>query len=163
MAQQNTNSSTDARYFLPAASMDLLVLRLQREQERRDKARIRMARTRAELKLRPVAEQEEYATRARAYQATYREKSVSQSVIMGVRSQSQAFVMRNRKSLKDWEAQRRVDAYIKKFGVADYLAYKKKKDERKRAARDKRRAKEQAVLEHTYPYDGPRAGRLIVD
>ncbi|KAJ7886968.1 hypothetical protein B0H13DRAFT_2342604 [Mycena leptocephala] len=90
-----------------------------------------------------VAEQEEYATRARAYQATYREK--------------------NRKSLKAWEAQRRVDAYIKKFGVADYLAYKKKKDERKRAARDKRRAKEQAVLEHTYPYDGPRAGRLIVD
>jgi hypothetical protein len=47
--------------------------------------------------------------------------------------------------------------------VEAYKAYAKKKIERKRAARDKRRAKEQVILEHSYPYDGPHAGRLIVD
>ncbi|KAJ7901383.1 hypothetical protein B0H13DRAFT_2336144 [Mycena leptocephala] len=47
-------------------------LKLQRQAVRREKARVRMAMRRAELKSRPLEEQEEAAKHARLHQATYR-------------------------------------------------------------------------------------------
>ncbi|KAJ7823663.1 hypothetical protein B0H13DRAFT_1919537 [Mycena leptocephala] len=63
-------------------------LKLQRQAVRREKARVRMAMRRAELKSRPLEEQEEAAKRARLHQATYRAK--------------------NRDDLRKWEAKRRI-------------------------------------------------------
>ncbi|KAJ7333349.1 hypothetical protein DFH08DRAFT_814461 [Mycena albidolilacea] len=51
-------------------------LKAQRRAERNEKARLRMARKRAELKSRPLEEQRIAAKRTKAYQATYREKCV---------------------------------------------------------------------------------------
>ncbi|KAJ7492943.1 hypothetical protein B0H11DRAFT_2228266 [Mycena galericulata] len=96
-------------------------LKVQREAVRREKACLRMAKKRAELKLRPTEEQEVYRERARAYQATYREK--------------------HRYSLRVWEAQRRVAVYKERFGIEAYKVYAKAKRERKRRARAKREAK----------------------
>ncbi|KAJ7137327.1 hypothetical protein C8R43DRAFT_955535 [Mycena crocata] len=112
-------------------------LKTQREAERREKARLRMAR-RAELKARPLAEQEQAAARARAYQATYREK--------------------NRYDLKIWEAQRRIayvgilplfvahlilsSLYQKRYGPAMTVLYAKARRSRIRQARAKAKAKE---------------------
>ncbi|KAJ7087730.1 hypothetical protein C8R43DRAFT_965017 [Mycena crocata] len=97
-------------------------LKTQREAERREKARLRMAR-RAELKARPLAEQEQAAARARAYQATYREK--------------------NRYDLKIWEAQRRIAYSLpKRYGPAMTVLYAKARRSRIRQARAKAKAKE---------------------
>ncbi|KAJ7044909.1 hypothetical protein C8F04DRAFT_1174651 [Mycena alexandri] len=83
---------------------------------RREKARLRMAKKRAQLKSRPVEEQMAAAERARLHQATYREK--------------------NREELRDWEATRRVQ-----FGVEAYKAYEKQQSQRKRNAQERRIAK----------------------
>ncbi|KAJ7469740.1 hypothetical protein B0H11DRAFT_2238185 [Mycena galericulata] len=95
----------------------------QRQAVRREKARVRMAKLRAELKLRPLEEQRAAAERARAYQAAYRE--------------------RHRNDLRVWEAQRRIAVYKAKFGIEAYAAYAKAKKERKRRAKEKRRAMEE--------------------
>ncbi|KAJ6469138.1 hypothetical protein C8R47DRAFT_797439 [Mycena vitilis] len=47
----------------------------QRDIDRKEKARLRMAKTRAELKTRPLEEQVAYAARSRAYQERYRERT----------------------------------------------------------------------------------------
>ncbi|KAJ7095498.1 hypothetical protein C8R43DRAFT_963468 [Mycena crocata] len=122
---------------------------MQRLVSRREKARLRMARledssglvltfklivsdrTRAELKSRPIEEQEQAAERSRLYQARYRE--------------------RNRVELRIWEAQRRAEHYKRRFGEEAYNAYAKLKRERKRRAREKRRAKEGYYDERPQP------------
>ncbi|KAJ7080882.1 hypothetical protein C8R43DRAFT_1143053 [Mycena crocata] len=101
-------------------------LKQQRLDNRREKARLRMARKRAELKQRPLEEQQEAAERARLHQAAYRESSAN----------------RHRNDLRLWEAQRRVEMYKKRFGPEAYHAYAKLKRDRKRRAREKKRAKE---------------------
>ncbi|KAJ7439922.1 hypothetical protein B0H11DRAFT_2253464 [Mycena galericulata] len=98
-------------------------LETQRQAIRREKARVRMAKLRAELKLRPIEEQLAAAQRARAHQAAYRE--------------------RHQNDLRVWEAQRRIAVYKAKFGVEAYAAYAKAKKERKRRAKEKRRATEE--------------------
>ncbi|KAJ7176159.1 hypothetical protein C8R43DRAFT_942958 [Mycena crocata] len=97
-------------------------VKLQREADRREKARLRMARNRAALKLRPIEEQERAAARSRQYQAVYR--------------------ARHREDLRLWEAQRRVDLYKKRYGPAAYVAYAKARRERKRRARALQRARD---------------------
>ncbi|KAJ7093760.1 hypothetical protein C8R44DRAFT_890664 [Mycena epipterygia] len=94
-------------------------LRAQRAAVRREKARVRMARKRAELKSRPIEEQMAAAERERGYQATYQE--------------------RNREDLKIWERQRRIAVYQAKYGQEAYIAYAKAKRDRKRRAQDKLR------------------------
>ncbi|KAJ7477125.1 hypothetical protein B0H11DRAFT_2234602 [Mycena galericulata] len=96
-------------------------IQMKRKEERREKARLRMARIRAELKTRPLHEQELAAARARAYQATYRAK--------------------HRENLRLWEAERRIAVYKAKFGHEAYLAYVKARRDRKRRAYYKRMAK----------------------
>ncbi|KAJ7493144.1 hypothetical protein B0H11DRAFT_2228472 [Mycena galericulata] len=92
-----------------------------RQAIRREKARIRMAKKRAELKLRPLEEQALAAARARVHQATYRAK--------------------NRENLRYWEAQRRISIYKQKYGLEAYKSYAAAKRERRRRARAKRLAK----------------------
>ncbi|KAJ7441680.1 hypothetical protein B0H11DRAFT_1932861 [Mycena galericulata] len=96
-----------------------------RQAIRREKARIRMAKKRAELKLRPLEEQALAAARARVHQATYRAK--------------------NRENLRYWEAQRRISSfgsiYKQKYGLEAYKSYAAAKRERRRRARAKRLAK----------------------
>ncbi|KAJ7836825.1 hypothetical protein B0H13DRAFT_1912884 [Mycena leptocephala] len=91
----------------------------QRKAARNEKARLRMARKRAELKERPLEEQVRAKVRARAHQAKYRQK--------------------NRDHLRAWEAQRRNEAYKVRFGLTAYRSYLKAKRERKLA---KQREKE---------------------
>ncbi|KAJ7173035.1 hypothetical protein C8R43DRAFT_944077 [Mycena crocata] len=97
-------------------------LKAQRKLESNEKARLRMARKRAELKSRPIEEQLQAAERARVHQATYREK--------------------HRNDLRVWEAQRRIALYKARFGPAAYAAYVRKNRERKRLRRAKQAAKE---------------------
>ncbi|KAJ7123799.1 hypothetical protein C8R43DRAFT_1135850 [Mycena crocata] len=92
-----------------------------READRREKARVRMAR-RAELKQRPIAEQELAAQRSRQYQATYR--------------------ARHREDLRKWEAQRRIELYQKRYGPTIASSYAKASRDRKRRARASKRARE---------------------
>ncbi|KAK7042096.1 hypothetical protein R3P38DRAFT_2767718 [Favolaschia claudopus] len=66
-----------------------LEVRSQRESDEREKARLRMARRRAELKSRPLAEQAAAAERERKYHAVYRAK--------------------HREKLRSLESQRRLD------------------------------------------------------
>ncbi|KAJ7933050.1 hypothetical protein B0H13DRAFT_1856649 [Mycena leptocephala] len=86
-------------------------LKVQRHAERNEKARLRMARKRAELKTRPLSEQLEAAERSREYQARYCE--------------------RNRDARQLCEAQRRIATYLTKFGVAAYASYLKAKRRRR--------------------------------
>ncbi|KAJ7652313.1 hypothetical protein B0H17DRAFT_1147396 [Mycena rosella] len=79
-------------------------------------------RKRAELKSAPLEDQAKAAARSRSYQATYREK--------------------NRADLKIWEAQRRVNAYIAKYGEEAYLSYANARRDSRRHARRKRLAKQ---------------------
>ncbi|KAJ6561832.1 hypothetical protein B0H19DRAFT_1068555 [Mycena capillaripes] len=104
---------------------------------------------RSELKSRPLEEQATAAARARVHQATYHEN--------------------HRDELRKWEAERRIETYKKKYGPEAYAAYVKQKHERKRLARQKRRAKEAYVeyvdrngniIDNAY---GPRIGRLLTD
>ncbi|KAJ7457542.1 hypothetical protein B0H11DRAFT_1925000 [Mycena galericulata] len=99
-----------------------LELKAQRHFERNEKARLRMARTRAALKLRPLEEQQAAAARSREYQKTYRE--------------------RHRDDLRVWEAMRRVKAYKERFGVAAYAMFLKARRDCKRRKRQKAAAKE---------------------
>ncbi|KAJ7468414.1 hypothetical protein B0H11DRAFT_1920998 [Mycena galericulata] len=96
-------------------------LYMARQAIRREKARVRMAKKRADLKLRPLEEQALAAARARVHQATYRAK--------------------NRANLRYWEAQRRIAIYKERYGVEAYKSYAAAKRERRRRAREKRRAK----------------------
>ncbi|KAJ7343881.1 hypothetical protein DFH08DRAFT_810418 [Mycena albidolilacea] len=98
---------------------------VQRHLERNEKARLRMARKRAELKSRSLEEQAAAAERERRYQATYRE--------------------RNRNDLRIWEAHRRLAIYKAKHGPELYESYLKAQHNRRRRTRAKRKAKE--------PYD----------
>ncbi|KAJ7766365.1 hypothetical protein DFH07DRAFT_769907 [Mycena maculata] len=92
-------------------------IQLQRDASRWEKARLRMAKKRAELKLRPQEEQEAAAARAREHQTA-----------------------RHREDLRIWEAQRRVAVYKARYGLDAYKEYVAAKRERRRQARDKRRA-----------------------
>ncbi|KAJ7784910.1 hypothetical protein DFH07DRAFT_947984 [Mycena maculata] len=103
-------------------------LQVRREMERREKARLRMARLRAELKTRSPEEQESHAARNRVYQARHREKQVFS-------------FFRHREDLRIWEAQRRVAVYKAKYGPEAYLEYARAKRERRRRARAQREAK----------------------
>ncbi|KAJ7661878.1 hypothetical protein DFH06DRAFT_1325201 [Mycena polygramma] len=94
-------------------------LEARRLADRREKARIRMAQKRAELKERPHAEQVAAAERAREHQAAYRERS----------------------DLRDHEALRRLRLYEKKFGVKAYAAYLKKRRRNRIAKAAKAKAK----------------------
>ncbi|KAJ7756763.1 hypothetical protein DFH07DRAFT_772999 [Mycena maculata] len=95
-------------------------IQLQRDALRWEKARLRMAKKRAELKLRPQEEQEAAAARAREHQTAYR--------------------ARHREDLRIWEAQHRVAVYKARYGLDAYKEYVAAKRERRRQARDKRRA-----------------------
>ncbi|KAJ7126218.1 hypothetical protein C8R44DRAFT_734104 [Mycena epipterygia] len=95
---------------------------LQRHLAKNEKARLRMARKRAELKARPLTEQLLAAERERAYQATYREK--------------------NRRDLAIWERQRRHAVYKARFGPVAYASYVQALRDRKRQERQNQLAKE---------------------
>ncbi|KAJ7172870.1 hypothetical protein C8R43DRAFT_1119703 [Mycena crocata] len=81
-----------------------------------------LVKKRQELKSRPIEEQRMAAARARAYQATYRQK--------------------HRSELRKWEAQRRMVVYQNRHGLEAAKAYLRAKRERKRQARAKLRAKD---------------------
>ncbi|KAJ6503116.1 hypothetical protein DFH09DRAFT_1335503 [Mycena vulgaris] len=98
-------------------------LQAQRHQDRKDKARLRMARyAREELKARSAEEQTLAAERSRAYQATYRQK--------------------NRRDLKLWEALRRGEVYKAKYGPVAHAEYVKARHARIRRQQQARKAKE---------------------
>ncbi|KAJ7169366.1 hypothetical protein C8R43DRAFT_1121239 [Mycena crocata] len=97
-------------------------IQIQRQAEQNEKARLRMAKYRAELKCRSWQEQELAAQRARVHQATYREK--------------------HRNDLRLWEAARRVELYKKRFGDRAYVLYARNLRAQSRRRRAKREAKE---------------------
>ncbi|KAJ7450433.1 hypothetical protein FB451DRAFT_1186831 [Mycena latifolia] len=97
-------------------------LRAQRHLARNEKARLRMASKRAELKTRPLEEQARVAECNKGYQATYRE--------------------RHRRDLRIWEAQRRAGMYMARYGPEAYKEYDHAQRERKLRARRKKRAME---------------------
>ncbi|KAJ6557480.1 hypothetical protein B0H19DRAFT_1070143 [Mycena capillaripes] len=97
-------------------------LRAQRHAARNEKARLRMARRRAELKTRPLEEQRAAAERAREYQARYREK--------------------HRDELRIWEAHRRIEVYKAKNGLRAFASYLKAKREQRRRRLAKKWTKE---------------------
>ncbi|KAJ7860813.1 hypothetical protein B0H14DRAFT_2576385 [Mycena olivaceomarginata] len=102
---------------------------VQRHLERNEKARLRMARKRAELKSRSPEEQAAAAERERRYQATYRERVSPRSI-------------RNRDALRRWEARRRLVVYKAKHGPEVYTSYLKARRDRRRRKRAKKLAKE---------------------
>ncbi|KAJ7088011.1 hypothetical protein B0H15DRAFT_949825 [Mycena belliarum] len=89
-------------------------LETKRRAERNEKARVRIARKRAELKLKSLEEQHRVADRSRAYQAKYREK--------------------NRQRLRTWEALRRLSVYRLKYGEIAYTAYLEARSQREARA-----------------------------
>ncbi|KAK7000620.1 hypothetical protein R3P38DRAFT_3369302 [Favolaschia claudopus] len=91
--------------------------RLERRLERNEKARLRMARKRAELKSCSPEEQRAAAERSRKHQATYRAK--------------------HRASLREEESARRLIVYKATHGPALFAKFMKNKQDR-RAARLKR-------------------------
>ncbi|KAJ7154958.1 hypothetical protein C8R43DRAFT_1126343 [Mycena crocata] len=107
-------------------------IKTQRRLERNEKSRLHMTRTRAELKSRPLEEQQRAAERARVHQATYRARN----------------------DLRVWEAQRRIALYKAKFGPAAYAAYSRTKRERKCRTRAKKAAKEAYHAAHNSGGDG---------
>ncbi|KAJ7830692.1 hypothetical protein B0H13DRAFT_2371834 [Mycena leptocephala] len=84
-----------------------LELKALRHADRKEKARLRMARKRAELKATPYQEQELAAQRVRMHHAKYRES--------------------HREYLRNQEARRRRTAYGKRFGPAALAAWLKSK------------------------------------
>ncbi|KAJ7058420.1 hypothetical protein C8F01DRAFT_1371234 [Mycena amicta] len=76
---------------------------LHRQRVRNEKARLHMARKRAELKLRPLQEQQEAAERARLYRACYRQ--------------------RHREAMRLGEDQRRARIYLDRYGEVAYQEY----------------------------------------
>ncbi|KAJ7432732.1 hypothetical protein FB451DRAFT_1572937 [Mycena latifolia] len=94
-------------------------LAVQRRQARNEKARLRMASKRAELRTRPLEEQAQAAEINKKYQATYREK--------------------NRRDLRIWEAQRRAGLYMARYGPEAYREYDLARRECKLKARRKQR------------------------
>ncbi|KAJ7103989.1 hypothetical protein B0H15DRAFT_942024 [Mycena belliarum] len=104
-------------------------LSVERKRERNEKARLRMARCvplilsrREELKTRSREEQDLAAARAKAHQATYREK--------------------NRSLLRFWEAERRVRLYQSRYGHEAYEAYAEARRRSKARCRLAKAAKE---------------------
>ncbi|KAJ7301782.1 hypothetical protein DFH08DRAFT_943532 [Mycena albidolilacea] len=90
----------------------MLLASIQRHLERNERARIRMARKRAELKLRPVEEQERAAERSRVYRARYRQRH-HQAVLRG-------------------ESERRRKIYIQRYGEEAYKEYAERREYRQR-------------------------------
>ncbi|KAJ7901030.1 hypothetical protein B0H14DRAFT_3422939 [Mycena olivaceomarginata] len=87
-------------------------LKAQRRAERNEKARLRMARKRAELKSRPLEEQQIAAERTKAYQATYHKK--------------------HRNDLRLGEERRRIALYKARYGPDTYRLYLKARRQRTR-------------------------------
>ncbi|KAF7362838.1 MYND-type domain-containing protein [Mycena venus] len=106
---------------LAPADREKLLASIQRHLERNERARLRMARKRAELKLRPVEEQERAAERSRVYRARYRQKH-HQAVLKG-------------------ESERRRKIYIQRYGEEAYKEYAERRERRQRE-RDGREAPE---------------------
>ncbi|KAJ7914818.1 hypothetical protein B0H13DRAFT_1872530 [Mycena leptocephala] len=115
-------------------------IKAQRLLEWREKARVRMAMKRAELRSRPADEQAAAAARAREHQAAYRE--------------------RHCKELRRWEAQRRLNLYEHRFGPEALIAYATHKHERKRKAKEKRRAKEGYYVDDKGNQIDPNSGHI---
>ncbi|KAJ7440226.1 hypothetical protein FB451DRAFT_1191679 [Mycena latifolia] len=116
-----THPPLTSKYEKP---LTLYQIETQRRAERNEKSRIRMAQKRAELKARPLEEQEEAAERERGYQAKYRE--------------------RHRRSLRLWESLRRLALYEERYGSEACAEYEKAMLERKKTARARRKAKARA-------------------
>ncbi|KAJ7205391.1 hypothetical protein C8J57DRAFT_1481820, partial [Mycena rebaudengoi] len=91
---------------------EMLLASLQRHLERNERARLRMARKRAELKLCPVEEQERAAERSRVYRARYRQRH------------HQAVLRR--------ESERRRKIYIQRYGEEAYREYAERRERRRR-------------------------------
>ncbi|KAK7022482.1 hypothetical protein R3P38DRAFT_3195875 [Favolaschia claudopus] len=98
---------------------------LQRHLDRNEKARVRMARKRAELKIASSVERKTAVERERQYQADFRFK--------------------HRDMLRDVTTARRRIKYRETFGEVAFAAYLKRQQERRKRARAKRLSKE--------PYD----------
>ncbi|KAF7335134.1 hypothetical protein MVEN_02264300 [Mycena venus] len=103
---------------LAPVDQKMLLASIQRHLERNERARLRMARhfstssKRAELKLRPVEEQERAAERSRVYRARYRERH-HQAVLKG-------------------ESERRRKIYIQRYGEEAYKEYVERRERRRR-------------------------------
>ncbi|KAJ6549700.1 hypothetical protein B0H19DRAFT_1236984 [Mycena capillaripes] len=101
----------------------MLLASIQRHLERNERARLRMARKRAELKLRPVEEQERAAERSRVYRARYRQR------------------FRHHEAVLRGESERRRKIYIQRYGEEAYKEYAERR-ERKGRVGDGREAPE---------------------
>ncbi|KAJ7893751.1 hypothetical protein B0H13DRAFT_2339566 [Mycena leptocephala] len=111
----------------------------QRHAERNEKARLRMARKRAELKTRPIEEQVAAAERERAYQITYRERNRDDLAVLEAKRRREYVPSSTSSSLPTHEP----SDYKARHGPTVYLGYLKAKRERKRNARAKKRAQEE--------------------
>ncbi|KAJ7799712.1 hypothetical protein B0H14DRAFT_3431461 [Mycena olivaceomarginata] len=86
-------------------------LKLIKQKERNEKARIRMAKKREEIRSLASEQQEEYAAKDRAYKATYRKK--------------------NREKLAVDASQRRTQIFVEKNGIAEFHARRRARHERR--------------------------------
>ncbi|KAJ7881947.1 hypothetical protein B0H13DRAFT_1891087 [Mycena leptocephala] len=118
-------------------------LKVQRHAERNEKARLRMARKRAELKTRPLNEQLEAAERSREYQARYRERNRDARRLCEAQRRAAYDHLPCSPSHANHPADSGRRTYQEKFGTAAYVSYLKAKRRRRiQRAQAKRQAHE---------------------
>ncbi|KAJ7156555.1 hypothetical protein C8R43DRAFT_949408 [Mycena crocata] len=139
-------------------------MKMQRLLERREKACVRMARKRTELKSRPLEEQEQAAEREHMYQATYHERHahIDSGILLFPNALHTGITLTyatgRPSDVPKHDSELQCRLYQERHGPETYTAYAKCQRHRRRRAREKKRAKEgyyddpsQSAPAHVFP------------